>query len=746
MRRWSCMLAVVVLTGCVSEEPLRDEFALAVTVNGFPVDCLLETTVRTGPQADIAISAGEDRVRVLFGDDDVTSQLVGTDPRSITLDVPTDMPTTLRVTRADTFGCVVSLVQRASLQAAIDTLQTESATDIDYTSSDETGAPDNVTMRVGTTGDSPSSRAADFLSRHAGVFGAPADQLVEVDAFVAPDGWATVRFDQVIGGVRGHRANMDIEMDPTGIVTSVQARLFVDLPTPPSFTSTEAEVRAAVLDAGEIGDVTQVVFNPGRPVAAWFVDGTDRGVVLEDTTLEVLESYSTFDEATVEIHRPNPTPLPGSSRANMSGHVLIATAPSGPMTAPGGLNAADRDVWMWGADIANRVQRASGQNGWRASTHPSIPITRVGGDGVRFMTEPSSVNNSAGWYSYGIVYLGTASARSEAVVCHEYGHALHDTLRNQNREAGTIKEAVADVFWVFCDPWLMDRVRSGYRGQSFNSPPGREDQRSYDAFRAAGYTANSASDLSRVEGSSLDIHDWTYFLSTPFWRLVNEYDMPRERAEQLMYFTLGFRGGSGTERFRAFRDAIVQEADSWARNGRHGFTPDDACNVAQAFREMGLDGEYGRGADSMCEGSARSGSTSNDRYVCTGSYCPMCPAVENVNPCDREPDTSEPHCVAPGAFGAGDRRICVGALALTSDGCSPGEIHHCWCQEDGSWECPNPCQDPGEGIIYCPERGGAAAGFTGTNCSASVGSGSSLPAGVPLVLVGLVLAVRRRRS
>ena len=140
-----------------------------------------------------------------------------------------------------------------------------------------------------------------------------------------------------------------------------------------------------------------------------------------------------------------------------------------------------------------------------------------------------------------------------------------------------------------------------------------------------------------------DVHDHTYFLSVPFYRLVEVYDTPVERGEQLMYFTLGYNRASSTERFRQFRDAIVQQADAWARSGRHGYTSEDACNVARAFRDLKLDGEYGRGTDATCGGVGAGSTTRDDRYVCTTAYCPLCP-VENPNPCARVPSPSEPHC------------------------------------------------------------------------------------------------------
>ncbi|MEC7518390.1 MAG: hypothetical protein VYE22_00925 [Myxococcota bacterium] len=737
MRRCLLLCAFILVPACATPEPaVRDGDALAVSVDAFPVDCMIEQTLRTGPTAEVRISSGEDGFEVWLDEENVTADFSG-GPGEVAIGevaVPAETPVRLRVTRASVFECTVRLVQRASVEEALDRLRAESAHEVAITESDETGAPANVTLRVGTTGDTPSARAADFLARHALAFGAPADQLVESAVEVAPDGWATVRFDQVIDGVPGHRAGIDIEMDPEGVVVSVHARLFVGVDAAPSFTSTEAEAREAAAEAGDIAAAFGVLFDPARPRAAWQVDGSLRQMVIEDGSLEVLESFSTFDEASVEIHRPTPTPLPGSSRDHMTGHRRVAAASSsgGP---PTGLTSSERQVWSWMARIAESVRARSGQDGWRATSHPAVNISQLSPGGVRIMMEPTSVSPSAGWYSYGLVYLGTRSAGEAAVVCHEYGHALHDTLRRHRAEPGAIKEAVADAFWVFCDPWLTGSRRSGYRGQNFQSPPGRPDQSNYDAFLRAGLNADMLRD------AGYDVHDHTYLISTPFYRMLQEYDMPVQRAEHLMYFTLGYNRSSSTERFRQFRDAIVQQADAWAQSGRHGFTAADACSVARAFRDVKLDGEYGRSADATCGPPGGR----EDRYVCTNGYCPLCP-VQNPNPCDREPRASEPHCVAPGLAGAGDRRICVGGIVLHDQGCSRGSVRHCSCRADGSWECPGTCRRP-EGLTYCPETAGASGGYTRTNPNCGVATGDSTRHGW---LLGLALAalvfVRRRRG
>ncbi|MEC7518391.1 MAG: MYXO-CTERM sorting domain-containing protein [Myxococcota bacterium] len=732
-RRAAVTLSFALALGCGGAgggPTLRDEGALAMSVDGVPVDCLVEQTIRVGPTAELRVDGGGGVVRLYLDDREVTGDFAG-DPLVGALTLAPEVPALLRATRDDTYGCSVRLVHRPDVEVALDRLRGESAHEVAMTRSDETGAPANVTLRVGTTGSTPSDRAADFLARHAGAFGAPAEQLVETEATVAPDGWATVRFAQIVDGLPGHRAGLDLELDPAGVVVSVHARLFVGLDRAPAFTSSEAEV-----SAGETAELTRVLYDPARPRAAWDVRGRAERRVVEDGSLEVLERTPTWDEARVEIHRPTPTPLPMGSRDSMTGHTLVAGG-SSTGSAPAALSEQEQRVWTWAAQIAENVRAHSGQDGWSATTHPWVPISQVPTSGVRFMVEPMSEHPRVGWYSYGIAYLGTASTEEPAVVCHEYGHALHDTLRRQEPEIPALKEAVADSFWIFCDPWLTGRRNAGYRGQSFPSPGGRPDQTDYDAFLSAGLTADALYD------AGYRVHDHTYFLSTPFYRLVESYDTPVERAEQLMYFTLGYNRASSTERFRQFRDAIVQQADAWAQSGRHGFTAGDACNVALAFREMNLDGEYGRAADASCGGPAGG----EDRYICTRGYCPLCPVV-NPNPCEREPTESEPHCVAPGLAGAGDRRICVGAIALTDEGCTRGQLRHCACLADGSWECPGECRDPGGDLEYCPEVAGAEGGFTrrtGSNaCAASPGR-TGVPGWLAIALAAWVAGRRRRR-
>ena len=729
---------------------MRVAGTVAVTVDGFPVDCSLEETVRTGATAEISV-AGAGELEVTLGDADITGELGGA-PLAASVSVAPDTLTQLRVvSRAGgaSYLCTVRLVYRAALEAGIERLRGESAGVVSYTESDETGAPANMTLRVGTTGATPSEQAADFLSRHAGALGVGDEQLVELEAEVAPDGFAVVRFEQRVETVLAYRAGLDLEIDPDGIVVSLHARLFVGVTEAPAFTSTEAAVRAAAAeDSGEVFEVIQVVFDPARPRAAWHVVGALADVVVEDGSLEIVQSIPTVDPATVEIHRPTPTPLPGSSRASLTGHTLVASGPS-TGSAPTTLVAAERRVWGWAATIAENVRQHQGQNGWSARTFRTVNISQVPANTVRFMLEPRSVTPGAGWYSYGMVYLGTTSTTEQAVVCHEYGHAIHDTLRRNAAEARVIKESLADVFWVFCDPWVSGRRNSGYRGQNFASPSASEASYSYDynAFLAAGLTAdNVCPSGSATCAMGYDVHDFTFLLSTPFYRMVESYHTPTDRGEQLAYFALSYNRSSRVERFRAFRDAIVQQADSWARSGRHGFTPKDACNVATAFRDAGLDGEYGTGTGGMCGDGMGSSRGSGDRYVCTTAYCPLCP-IELENPCAEIPTASEPHCVAPGVAGGEDRRICVGALVVTNIECAAGGYHHCSCGADGSWTCPEPCRDLSGSLIYCPEDGGDGMGQP-RNPTCSIGIAAPRRS---LALWGAVLAMvigwrtRRRR-
>ncbi|HBQ20118.1 MAG TPA: hypothetical protein DEF51_56335, partial [Myxococcales bacterium] len=63
------------LAGCASPEgpPIRDEEAIAVTVDGFPVDCLMEQTVRVGATAEVSVAGGEDAMEIWLGARDVTA-------------------------------------------------------------------------------------------------------------------------------------------------------------------------------------------------------------------------------------------------------------------------------------------------------------------------------------------------------------------------------------------------------------------------------------------------------------------------------------------------------------------------------------------------------------------------------------------------------------------------------------------------------------------------------------------------
>ncbi len=731
-------LAAIACQPPPAPEPTGDLSShVAVSIDGRPVDCAWPQTFAVGARATIQV-AGAGALEVRVGDRDVTDQLDG-DPLAVEVDLAPDAPLVVSVVaRSDgaEARCEASIVHRAAVEAALETLASESAGGADVTRSEETGAPANATLRVGTTGDDPSAQAADFLARHAAAFGVDPAQLVEVGIDVAPDGWATVRFDQAVDGLRALEAGLDVELDPNGVVTSVQSRLFVGVDEAPAFRATEAEARdVAALELGEVYAVTAVLFDPRRPRAAWLAEGELEALVIDDATLAVDLRFDTApDEVPVEIHRPSPDPLPEGSRDNLAGHALIARADHRG-GAPAGLAPRDAQVWRWAAEIAGRVETGSGQAGWRALPYPNRTISPLTEGSVRFMVEASNTGSTAGWYSYGIVYLGDGSATQPEVVCHEYGHALHDTLRRNRFEARSVKEAVGDIFWVVCDPWLTGRRRTGYRGQNFASPPGGH-QSDYDAFRAAGLTALNAHQTN-------DVHAHTYLLSSPFYWMGERYGMTPDRVEQLAYFALSYRHTGSADRFRTYRNAILQEADSWARNGRHGFTASDVCAVAQAFREVNLDGEYGVGAEATCGGVGAGDSADVDPYVCTDLYCPLCP-MENPNPCDPPPTADEPHCVAPGFAGAGDRRICVGALAITDDGCREGWFHHCFCEADGSWSCPGPCQDLSEGLLYCPEsRYGGAAGYRRQDCA--IHPVSDAPSGPAWALLGALAALRLRR-
>lgn len=748
VRRLSPFVAALSLCGCqpVDEVDLRDPEAIAVTVDGRPLDCALTQTIAAAASAEVRVAAtGE--LTAWLADEPLEPGVAWT--VQLEPDVVTPLLVTARQPDGTRFVCDARLVHRAAVDEALSRLDAESAGGSSVIRSDETGAPAHLVLRVGTSGDDPSSQAADFLMRHAASLGVSADQLVEESVRIGADGWARVRFAQVIEGVPGYGAGVTVELDPDGIVVGVDARVFVGLSQPPMHVSDAAQAEAAAqAEVGPAGMVQPVVFDPVAPRAAWDVRGELSTAVVDDATLEVERVDSLLDEAPIEIHRPDPDPIPPLMRGASTGWAgvnttrIAASAPSESAEAPPGLSMDEARAWSWTAEIANRVEDGSGTVGWSAGPGTARGFGPLPRGHVRLVleTQPSAIPGDA-FYLNGMVYLGSSAMTEAAVVCHEYGHALHRTLRGGGpRASSAINEAVADVFWVFCDPWLTNQRRSSYRGQSFSSPPGPLAN-DYDAFRASGRSAGNLAD-------GEDFHGYTYFLSSPFYWMVERYGTPAERAEQLAYYTLEYYTASRTEEFRAYRDAIVQQADRWARSGHpSGFDAQDACNVARAFRDIGLDGEYGMGTDPMCGGVGTGTTTPRDsRYICTGSYCPLCP-VENDNPCDREPSADEPHCVAPGFAGAGDRRICVGALAITDHECERGSFHHCWCTESG-WECSSPCQDLSDAVAYCPERGSMAGGYSRTECAIGRGRNGAwwIALLMGLLVLGRRVRPRRRRT
>lgn len=704
---------------------------LGVTINGLPVDCTRTTTVSSDTAAvvvAVAAPTGTAWTATLDGVD-VRPQFVEGEPHRADLTLAADAASILTVERAGDFPfrCDATLVFRPAATTAAEALDTVSAGGATFTYSMETGGINGAVLDVPTEGSTPSERGAAFLATHAQAFGTTAANLREVDLIEAPDGWVTLYYEQVFGEVVAFEASLELELDAEGHARSVHARLYPPLESAPSFVLDASQALAIAADAvGTATTFLRVVYEPSAPRPGWWVTGELGSAIVDDSEAELQFSEPLIYDTPLSIQRPSPA-VPHPFRLPWARRTVASGDTNG--SVPASLGGPDRQVFATISTISRRVEGLTGGGSWRGGS-----ATVVTDDMVREGTAPDGSRRPGAFYVPGqsVMYLDANARERLETICHEAGHAYDDARGGS--WARTFAEMYGDVFYLFCEPW----VNPGGVAYSYNDSSrrhdgsfGRPDQVNYDEFLEMRIRER---DIGRTgtRGAEIGTHDHAFLITVAFYAMMEDRGLDRDKA-QFLAFNLA-SGSSAT--YPEVRDRILRDAVSWARSGRHGFTEDDVCAVAQGFRTTRLDGEYGRGAG--CS------QTNRTELVCTANHCPLCG--------DRSPPmVCRPETVAEGqpvCQTADGRRTCVGSIATSAEGCPSGASHLCWCVGRGSgaaWDCSTAgeCVADPDARDYCPEDPGPAPGTMPMACSAHPARASAL-AGLVMGLAMLLCVGRRR--
>ncbi|MFK7988908.1 MAG: hypothetical protein AB8I08_23015, partial [Sandaracinaceae bacterium] len=648
-------------------------------------------------------------------------------PHRAELTLEADVASELAIVRGGDapFECRVSLTYRPTAVTAADALDQASSGGAIYTYSTETGAINGAVIQVPTTGSTPSERGTDFLTAHAEAFGVDPSTLRESDQWESPDGWVTLVYEQYFGEVFGLDALFELELDAEGVVRTVNARAYAGLSEAPAFVLDASQaLTLAAPEVGEADTFQRVVYDLSAPRPGWYVVGLEGAALIDDASATVERVDSGYYEMPLELQTTTPAPAPLTYPGSWSRSAVVR----GDTTTglPAGLDSPNREVFTVISAIANELQTRTGSPGWAGGRGQVVTQSAI-----REGVDPEGNRVAGAFYLSGsrnrFMFLdGDARGRRDTL-CHEYGHVYDDARAGLG--APVFSEMYGDVFYLFCEGWVSNGpyVYNG-SGRVHTGATPREDQRDYDRFLERGI---SETDIARSgPGESIVPHDYAFLVTIPFYEMMENRGLDREKAS-----ALGLSAAAGSySSFPEVRDRILREAVSWARSGRHGFTEADVCAVAQGFRVTKLDGEYGRGAG--CEETERA------ELTCTANFCPLCGDDAPATVC--RPETlaeGQPVCMT-----SDGRRTCVGSIATSAEGCGEGASHLCWCVGDGQWDCSTsgPCVDDPDARQYCPEDPGSGPSpAMPPACSASPTRSSSFT-GLLVGLVGLMI-VRRRR-
>lgn len=529
-------------------------------------------------------------------------------------------------------------------------------------------------------------------------------------------------------------SSLQLELDAGGVVRTAHAYLYPDLEGPPAFVLDPEEALAlAEAEAGDLESFQRVVHDRADPRAGWLLSGAAGRALVDDASAALLWWTPPILTYPMEVHYPVPNPLL-DTRRGVASHTVVARGDTSG-AVPAGLSTAERGVWATMSTIVGQVEARTGNAGWRTSPIRVVTQDAVA-EGRLTLPDGSTVRTAGAFYmpGRGTMFLDGDARHRRETICHEYGHGFDDA--HGGVTYGTFAECLADVFYIFCEPWVNPGgIAYAYNesGRRHDRPYGRADQFDYEAFRALRIRERDIGRGAMVGGSDVGVHDHAFLVTHAFYHMMETYRLNRDRAMRL-----GFAAAAGTySTYPELRDRVVADAVSWAQSGRHGFTEADACAVARGFRHTNLDGEYGSGTN--CERSSRTD------LICTSRYCPVCGVTEPPPVC--RPETlaeGQPVCMT-----ADGRRTCVGSVALSNQGCPSGQGRQCWCVGDGRWDCTNAgeCRPLSDQPLYCPETTGPSAAGGGSATPACTTALHARPAlaWAPWLLALVLVALRRRR-
>jgi cysteine-rich repeat protein len=677
MRRAITAVIGLMLVGCVvsvrtsgGSEPADDEpvpAPVAITIDGRPVGC-----------GAMALVGDEARVGIVAAPEDGTPALT-LDRAAVSLErEPARWRAVVRapegrselVVAVERGRCEVVLVRSRTLRDALASLEGASRTRPTVMYDHETGAPANVVLDVAGTGETPGERARQFLAAYAPAFGTTVDQLRPAGEQESADGWTSVRFDQVIGGVPAWSASLTVVIGASGRVRSVHSSVIPALREAPPATLESDAVRALAegQDLGAIREVGLTVHDRVRPRAGWIVRGERAVVLVDDASGEVVDERElTFGVAPVEVYVGTPTERTLVRSGVGGAATVVDPAADDPLT---GL------VYDSLSDISAYTQARFGETGWSAL-----------GDGtVRAVVSDAPNARFHGWL--GTIEVGRGLAAAPDVLCHEYAHGIH--VARQGDMAASIYEALADTFAMECGPAIDATDAPFVIGDAVGGVRNPGEGTSADGAAVTHLDGISARTRNPYARSFLHTHAVAL--------AVQRYGMRFSLVPELTWEALGWRG---LDTYPQLRDRWLATLTSWADSGRFGATAADVCAMAQGYREVGLDGEYAEGTG--CQGEAPEGVD----LVCTRRYCPLCPDEPVVSDalCPPSSFVDRPFCTNEHG-----ERVCVGAIASFQDDCGTGMVRTCTCVEDGLtgygavWSCNREtqrCRPRYEGG-YCP--------------------------------------------
>lgn len=322
-----------------------------------------------------------------------------------------------------------------------------------------------------------------------------------------------IQIDQLVRGARVVGSEMRVHEDERGVF-AVTGRPLGDLAArdpgraPPLATQDALDTcaeRFEVEGGLKSASVDQVVF-PGEEGAVWAYEvrfvvpehSADVHVFLRADDLSVLLSYNISSAATgtAKVYPVNPLQTPGLEDVTLEGledpgELLRGTSIDVIQASSSRLEREDSDFVVDPGDTAFDEVQAY-HHLWRVTewfagrvdaallqAQPFTPMRAL-------VNDPQSPNNAYYSPTTGELRFGNfgsrSSARSAAVVCHEFGHAVTDAIchlgraKVKNTESRGLSEGVSDYFAAsfLDDPRLGDYVADDPHGARNCSDPGQQ--------------------------------------------------------------------------------------------------------------------------------------------------------------------------------------------------------------------------------------------------------------------------------